>query len=64
MNLLIRIRIIYNVKHRHAIRLKIVGKFLTSLTKQVGEEKASIRSTIKENLHLYCRKFRRLLSLS
>ena len=33
-------RITYNVKHRHATRLKIVGKFLTSLNKSVGEEKS------------------------
>ena len=53
----IRIRIIYNVKHRFVIRLKFGGKFLTFLTKLVLERKASIFSTIKENLLLYCRKF-------
>ena len=53
----IRIRIIYNVKHRYTIRLKFGDKFLTSLTKPVLEGKASICSTIKENLLLYCRKF-------
>ena len=37
-------RIICNVKHRYAIRLKLGDKFLTSLTS-------------KENLLLYCCKF-------
>ena len=50
-------RVIYNAKHRYAIRLKFGDKFLTSLTKLVLEVKASIRSTIKENLLLYSRKF-------
>ena len=50
-------RIICNVKHCYAIRLKIEDKFLTFLTKLVLEGKASISSTIKENLFLCCRKF-------
>ena len=50
-------RVIYNVKRRYAIRLKFEDKFLTFLTKLVLEPKASICSTIKENLLLYCRKF-------
>ena len=55
--LTIRMRIIFNVKHRDAIRLKFGGKFLTSLAKLVLETKASLCSTINENLLLYCRKF-------
>ena len=50
-------RIIYNVRHRHKIRLKSGDKFLTFLTKLVLVGKTSICSTIKENLLLYCRKF-------
>ena len=50
-------RAMYFIKHRYAIRLKFEDKFLTSLTKLVLEVKASICSTIKENLLLYCPKF-------
>ena len=57
MDLPIGMRIIYNVKHRCAIRLKFGDIFLTSLTQLVLRVKASICSTIKENLLLYCRKF-------
>ena len=45
------------VKHRYAIRLKFEDKLLTFLTKLLLEVEASICSTIKENLVLYCRKF-------
>ena len=47
----------YNVKHCYAIRFKFGDELLTSLTKLVLEAKASICSTIKENLLLYFRKF-------
>ena len=50
-------RIISNVKYRHTIRLKFGEKFLTSLTKLILQVKASICSTIKENVLLYYRKF-------
>ena len=50
MDLPIQMKIIYFVKYRNATRLKFEKKFLTSLTKLVLEAKASIRSTIKENL--------------
>ena len=50
-------RIIYNVKYRYLIRMKFGDKFLTPLTKLLLEAKASIRSTIKENLLLHCLKF-------
>ena len=57
MDLSTRMRVIYNVKHHYAIRLKFGDKLLTSLTKLVLQAKARICSTIKENLFLYCRKF-------
>ena len=58
MDLSIRMKLMYIVKHRYAIRLKFGDKFLTSLTKQGLEAKTSICcSTIKENLLLYCREF-------
>ena len=57
MDLPIRMGNIYNMKHCHAIILKFGEKFSTSKTKLVLEVKACIRSTIKEILPLYCRKF-------
>ena len=45
MDLSNRMRIIYDVKHRHAIRLKFGDKFLTSLAKLVLQVKVSISST-------------------
>ena len=50
-------RIIYGVRHRYEIRLKIEGKFLTFVTKLVPEGKTSFSYTIKQNLPLYCREF-------
>ena len=50
--------VMYNVKHRYAIRLKFGGlKFETSLTTIVLKAKASICSTVRENVLLYCLKF-------
>ena len=57
MNLPIRTRIIYNVKHSYVICMKFGEKFLTSLTKPVLKSKDNICSAIKENLLLYFRKF-------
>ena len=57
-------RVFYNVKHCYAIRLKFGDKFLTFLTKLVLEATASICSTIKENLLLYCRKFSAFATVS
>ena len=50
-------RVIFNVKHRYALRLKSGDIFLTFLTKLVYEAKASNCSTIKGNILLYYRKF-------
>ena len=57
MDLSIQMGIIYNVKNRYVIRLKFGDKLLTFLTKLVFEGKASICSTMNENLVLYCGKF-------
>ena len=57
MDLPFRMRIICNLKHCYAIHLNSGDKFLTSQTNLVLEAKASVCSTIKENLLLYCRKF-------
>ena len=46
MDLSIRIRAIYNVKHRYAIRMKVADKLLTSLDNLVLESKTSICSKI------------------
>ena len=50
-------RIIYNAKHRYAIRLRFGNKFLTSLTKLVLKVRVSIYFRIKENLLLFCNEF-------
>ena len=57
MVLPIQMKVTCNLKHRYAIRLKLGGKFLTSLTKLVLEAKVSICSTIRDILLLYCYKF-------
>ena len=61
MDLSIRMRVIYNVKHRYEIRLKFGDKFLTSLTKSVLKVKASISSTVKESLLYIVQSFRHLV---
>ena len=57
MDLAFEMKILNNVKHRHAISLKFGGRFLTPLTMLGCEPKASICFAIKENLILYCCKF-------
>ena len=57
MVLPIQMKGICNLKHRYAFRLKLGGKFLTSLTKLVLEAKVSICSTIRDILLLYSYKF-------
>ena len=57
MNLTIHMIIFNNLKYRDAICLKIRDRFFTSQALLELELKASISSTIKENLLLYCRKF-------
>ena len=50
-------RIIYNARHPYAVRLKFEDKLPTFLTKLDLRGKASVCSTVIENLLLYCRKF-------
>ena len=61
MKLPIRMRIIYNIKHSHAIRLKFGDKSSTSPTTLVVKAEVSICSTIKENLLSFCRKYSALV---
>ena len=63
MDLAIRIRIVYNVRHGYATHLKFGIKLLTFLTEYVLEGKANICSTIKENLPLHYRKFSALVAI-
>ena len=48
MGLAIRMKVIYNIKHRYAIRLKCGDKLLTFLINLVVGVKASICSAIKK----------------
>ena len=57
MDLTTQMRIFNNEEHRHAVCLKFGARIFTSMTMFGLEEKASICSTIKENLILCCRKF-------
>ena len=57
MDLSNQMRIIYNVKYGYEISLKFGDKLFTILTRLMHKTKSSIRSTIRENLLLYCRKF-------
>ena len=56
-DLSVQMWIIYSARNRYAIRFKFGKKFLTFPTKLVLEVKASISSTVKENLPFYCRNF-------
>ena len=57
MDLTIRMRMINNVKYRHAICLKFEERFFASSIMFGLEAKFSICSRIKKNLILNCRKF-------
>ena len=48
MDLTIQMKILNNVKYRHAICMKLGGRFFTSLTMLGYEAKASIYFAIKE----------------
>ena len=61
MYLTIQIKILNNVKYRHAICLKLGGRFFTSQNMLGCEAKVNICSAIKENLISYCRKFSALV---
>ena len=57
MDLAFRVTKLNNVKLRYRISLKFGKIFFTSLTTLGLQGKASIYSTVKENLFLYCCKF-------
>ena len=57
IDLTTRMRIFNNVKHCHEICLTFGDRIFTSLTMLRLEAEASICSTVKENLLLYCSKF-------
>ena len=57
MDLTIQLSILNDVKHRHTIYLKYRDRFFTFLTMLGLEAKASICSTVTENVILKCRKF-------
>ena len=52
MDVIIRTTIFNNVKHRHTICLKFGDNFFISLTMLGLQAKASVCSTIKQNLPL------------
>ena len=63
MDLPVRMRISYNLKHRYAICLETGEKFFPSLAKLVTEAKANIYSQSKK-MYFYIVIFRHLLPLS
>ena len=63
MDLPVRMRISYNLKHRYAICLETGEKFFTSLTKLVTEAKANIYSQSKKMYFYIVVIFRHLLLL-
>ena len=64
MDLSIQMRVMYNAKHRYAVCLNFEDKLLNSLNKIVLEAKASVCTTVKKNLLLYCCKFLTFVFLS
>ena len=56
LSLAIRMRTVNSLKHTDAICLKFGDRIFPSLTKSGLKSKASISSTVKGNLQLYCHK--------